>query len=156
MKKVIAFHYTLTDDSGKTLDSSAGQEPLYFLEGIGQIIPGLETELLAMIIGQKKKVTVLAKDAYGDVNPELVVKVAKSQFPEGANLQIGDQFQVSEQDGLVFTITKFEADQVFVDGNHPLAGKNLTFDVELMESRAATAEEISHGHAHGPHGHHHH
>ena len=154
MKRVIGFHYTLTDKTGTVLDSSIGDEPLYFLEDSQQIIPGLEKVIAIMNVGDKKKIEVAAGDAYGDVNPELVVKVKKTQFPPDAQLTVGDQFQVNnDAHSPVFTIMSIETDEVAVDGNHPMAGKDLTFDVEIIGMRPATPEEMSHGHAHGSHGH---
>lgn len=157
MKRVIGFHYTLTDKTGTTLDSSIGDEPLYFLEGAQQIIPGLERVITLMNVGDKRKVEVKAEDAYGDINPELVVKVKRTQFPPDADLQVGDQFQVNnDHHSPVFTIMAVENDEVTVDGNHPMAGKDLFFDVEIVGMRPATQEEMSHGHAHGAHGQGHH
>jgi FKBP-type peptidyl-prolyl cis-trans isomerase SlyD len=157
MKRVIGFHYTLTDKSGTTLDSSIGDEPLYFLEGAQQIIPGLESVLGLMNVGDKRKIEVKSQDAYGEINPELIVKVKRTQFPPDANLQIGDQFQVNNDNhSPVFTIISVETEEVTVDGNHPMAGKDLFFDVEIIGMREATQEEIGHGHAHGAHGHGHH
>lgn len=157
MKRVIGFHYTLTDKTGTVLDSSIGDEPLYFLENSQQIIPGLEKVIALMNIGDKKKIEVLAADAYGDVNPELIVKVKRTQFPPEAELTVGDQFQVNnDQHSPVFTIMAIESDEVTVDGNHPMAGKDLFFDVEIVGMRDATAEEVTHGHAHGAHGQGHH
>lgn len=153
-KRVIGFHYTLTDKTGTVLDSSIGDEPLFFLEGSQQIIPGLESVVALMNVGDKKKIEVGAADAYGDVNPELLVKVKKTQFPPDAQLTVGDQFQVNnDAHSPVFTIMSIEPDEVTVDGNHPMAGKDLLFDVEIVGMRPATAEEMSHGHAHGSHGH---
>ena len=153
-KRVIGFHYTLTDKTGTVLDSSIGDEPLYFLENSQQIIPGLESVIALMNVGDKKKVEVNAANAYGDVNPELVVKVKKTQFPPDAQLTVGDQFQVNnDAHSPVFTIMSIDTDEVTVDGNHPMAGKDLFFDVEIVGVRPATAEEMSHGHAHGSHGH---
>lgn len=157
MKRVIGFHYTLTDKTGTTLDSSIGDEPLYFLEGTQQIIPGLESVIALMNVGDKRNIEVKAQDAYGEVNPDLIVKVKRTQFPPDADLQVGDQFQVNnDQHSPVFTIMALENDEVTVDGNHPMAGKDLFFDVEIIGMRPATDEEISHGHAHGAHGHGHH
>jgi len=157
MKRVIGFHYTLTDKSGTTLDSSIGDEPLYFLEGAQQIIPGLESVLGLMNVGDKRKIEVKSQDAYGEINPELIVKVKRTQFPPDANLQVGDQFQVNNDNhSPVFTIITVETEEVTVDGNHPMAGKDLFFDVEIIGMRDATQEEIGHGHAHGAHGHGHH
>lgn len=157
MKRVIGFHYTLTDKTGTVLDSSIGDEPLYFLEDTQQIIPGLEKVIQLMNVGDKRKIEVKANDAYGEVNPELVVKVKKTQFPPEATLQVGDQFQVNnDPHSPVFTIMTVDTDEVTVDGNHPMAGKDLFFDVEIVGSRPATEEEVTHGHAHGAHGHGHH
>ena len=158
MKRVIGFHYTLTDKTGTTLDSSIGDEPLYFLEGSQQIIPGLEKVLGLMNVGDKRKIEVKAPDAYGDVNPELIVKVKKTQFPPDAQLTVGDQFQVNnDQHSPVFTIMSIDTEEVTVDGNHPMAGKDLFFDVEIVGVRPATKDEMTHGHAHGAsgQGHHH-
>lgn len=157
MKRVIGFHYTLTDKAGTVLDSSVGDEPLYFLENSQQIIPGLEKVIQLMNVGDKRKIEVKAADAYGDVNPDLVVKVKRTQFPPDADLQIGDQFQVNnDAHSPVFTIMALDTEEVTVDGNHPMAGKDLFFDVEIIGMRPATEEEMAHGHAHGAHGQGHH
>ncbi len=157
MKRVIGFHYTLTDKTGTVLDSSIGDEPLYFLENSQQIIPGLEKVIAIMNVGDKNKIEVKAPEAYGDVNPELLVKVKKTQFPPDAKLTVGDQFQVNnDANSPVFTIMSIESDEVTVDGNHPMAGKDLFFDVEIVGMREATKEEETHGHAHGAHGQGHH
>src|SRR5690606_16217308 len=125
--------------TGTVLDSSVGDEPLYFLENSQQIIPGLEKVLQLMNVGDKKKIEVKAQDAYGEVNAELVVKVKRTQFPPEANLQIGDQFQVNnDPHSPVFTIMSIETEEVTVDGNHPMAGKDLFFDVEIVGVRPAT------------------
>jgi FKBP-type peptidyl-prolyl cis-trans isomerase SlyD len=153
MKRVIGFHYTLTDKSGTVLDSSIGDEPLFFLENSQQIIPGLEKVLALMNIGDKRKIEVKVADAYGDVNAELVVKVKRTQFPPDASLQVGDQFQVNnDPHSPVFTIMTIDTDEVTVDGNHPMAGKDLFFDVEILAVRPATKDEEAHGHAHGASG----
>ena len=152
MPRVIGIHYTLRDDLGEQIDSSRGGDPLYFLEGSGQIIPGLERELIGMQAGDKREVEVKASEAYGDMNPELVATVKRSQFPPGAPVDVGEQFTV-ERDGPVFTIVEVEGDDVTVDANHPMAGKDLHFDVEIVEMREATPDEMKHGHAHGPRGH---
>jgi FKBP-type peptidyl-prolyl cis-trans isomerase SlyD len=110
-----------------------------------------------MNVGDKRKIEVKAADAYGDINQELIIKVKKTQFPPNADLKVGDQFQVNEDPhSPVFTVTNVGLDEVTVDGNHPMAGKDLFFDVEITTMRAATAEEVAHGHAHGEHGHGHH
>jgi len=151
--KVISFHYTLTDATGKQLDSSDGGEPLSYMEGTGQIIPGLEAEISKLKTGDKKRVTIPADQAYGKSDPQAVVEVPREQMPK-QDIKVGDQFR-SNQSPLPLTITKITATHVSLDANHPLAGMDLTFDVQIMEMRTATAEEIAHGHAHGPGGHHH-
>lgn len=153
--RVISFHYTLTDPSGETLDSSRDHGPLTFLEGVGQIIPGLESELKTLKLGDKKVVKIAAKNAYGERQNDLVINVKRSQLPK-ADVKVGDQFQTQEQHSPAFTIVEVGTESVTLDGNHPLAGIDLTFDVEVTEVRDATAEELSHGHSHGPDGHHHH
>lgn len=156
MSEVMGFHYTLKDKEGNTIDSSQGQNPLLFLVGSGQIIPGLEKEIQGMSVGDKKNVEVKAADAYGDVIEDLKITVKKSQFPEDANIKVGDQFQVNnDPQAPVFTIMEILEEDVKIDGNHPMAGKDLFFDVEVTEKRAATEEELAHGHAHGAGGHQH-
>jgi FKBP-type peptidyl-prolyl cis-trans isomerase SlyD len=154
-QKVIAFHYTLTDASGKTLDSSAGGEPLTFLEGAGQIIPGLETELRGMKVGEKKHVIVKAKDGYGEKDPGNVVEMPLEKMP-ARGIKVGDRFRAGRDDhSPVVTATRVTETHVTLDGNHPLAGMDLTFDVEITEVRDATEDELAHGHSHGSGGHHH-
>ena len=153
MPRVIGFHYTLRDELGEVLDSSSGGDPLHFLEGAGQIIPGLERELLGLAAGDRRQIAVKAADAYGDVDPDLVVKVKRSQFPPDAPLELGEQFTIDAGDhSPVFTIIDSDAETVTVDGNHPMAGKDLFFDVEIVDIREATADEEAHGHAHGADG----
>jgi FKBP-type peptidyl-prolyl cis-trans isomerase SlyD len=153
---VIGFHYSLKDKDSNLIDSSEGRSPLLFLVGSGQIIPGLEQELVTMNIGDKKNVEVKAKDAYGEVVPDLQITVKKSQFNEGQEIKVGDQFQVTnEAHAPIFTVTALEGEDVHIDGNHPMAGKDLFFEVEVTEKRDATEEEVAHGHAHGEGGHQH-
>lgn len=156
MSDVMGFHYTLKDKEGNKIDSSEGKNPLLFLVGSGQIIPGLEKEIEGLNIGDKKTVEVKAADAYGDVIDDLKITVKKSQFPEDADIKVGDQFQVNnEPNAPVFTIMEIQEEDVKIDGNHPMAGKDLFFDIEVTEKRAATDEEKAHGHAHGAGGHQH-
>lgn len=155
-QKVIGFHYTLKDGEGTTIDSSIGSTPLLFLEGSGMIIPGLEHELLGMNIGDKKNIEVKSADAYGDKRDDMIITVEKAQFPEGTEISVGDQFRVNQDPHMPpFTVLAVEGEKVTLDGNHPLAGVDLFFDVEITEKREATQEEIDHGHAHGEGGHHH-
>jgi FKBP-type peptidyl-prolyl cis-trans isomerase SlyD len=153
-QKVISFHYTLTDDRGVTLDQSESGEPLSFLTGSGQIIPGLESELLTLQTGAKKRISVDPENAYGTRDDSKVFQIKRAQLPPG-ELNLGDMFHAQEGEDVV-TVVAMDGDSVTLDGNHPLAGMRLNFDVEVAGIRAATHEEVSHGHAHGADGHHHH
>ncbi|MEZ0392458.1 MAG: peptidylprolyl isomerase [Pseudobdellovibrionaceae bacterium] len=153
-RRVLSFNYTLKDTAGQVLDSST-DGPMAFLEGAGQIIPALETEISGMLIGQKKNVKLAAKDAYGEVEPQMVMDVPKQEVAH-LQIEVGSFLQLQLQDRMkVVRVTKITDDHVTLDGNHPLAGQDLEFDVELMDSRDATTEELAHGHAHGAGGHHH-
>ena len=147
---VVAVHYTLTNDEGDQLDSSDGREPLEYLHGSQGIIPGLEQQLSGKEVGDKFVVAINPEDAYGQVNPELVGQVPISQFPEGADIQPGMQFQAQgpEGDAQLITVRSVDDDTVTIDGNHPLAGQVLHFDVSVENIRTATEEEIAHGHPH--------
>ena len=156
MTDVIGFHYTLKDDSGEVLDSSAGGHPMLYLAGSGQILPALDSELAGMKAGDKKSVSLSAKEGYGAVDPTLKLNVKLSQFPEGTDVKNGMQFRINEDPrSPMFRVINVLGEEVFIDGNHPLAGQSLHFDVEVTEKRKATEEELAHGHAHGAGGHHH-
>lgn len=155
-QRVLFFHYHLTNTAGQTIDSSRGQDPMPVLEGARQIIPGLEEELFQMQVGEKKTVQVPSGKAYGPVNDKLKIKVPRAKLPQG-DIKVGSQFHGGDPaHHMVFTVTGIEGDQISLDGNHPLAGQDLTFEVEVTAIREATAEELTHGHAHGGDGHHHH
>ncbi len=157
-RRVVSFHYTLTDTKGNQLDTSRdSQQPLTFLEGSGQIIPGLERALALLSVGDTRVIEVEAQDAYGKYEQELVIEVPRERLPNSESVAVDDQFQASGPQGesLMFRVIEVLADKVRLDGNHPLAGENLTFDIEITQARAATLDEIAHGHAHGPGGHHH-
>lgn len=146
---VVAIDYKLTDDSGEVIDSSEGQDPLAYLHGAGNIIPGLEKALEGKAVGDELQVNVPAAEGYGERSGELVQVISREQFGEVEDLRVGQQFQVQTDEGyLVFTVTRIDGDAVTIDGNHPLAGANLNFDVAVREVREATAEELSHGHIH--------
>lgn len=152
-KKVVGIHYKLTDDDGKVLDSSENADPLMFIYGIGMLIPGLEKALLGKAKGDQLNVSIAPVDAYGERDDQLTQSVPKSQFDEPEKLQVGMQFQVETEQGvLVVTVTEVNDQDVKIDGNHPLAGVNLNFDVTVEEVREATQEELDHGHVHGPGG----
>ncbi len=149
-KMVVSMHYTLTDDQGKVLDSSEGGEPLSYLHGAGNIIPGLESALIGKVADDALQVTVAPKEGYGEVIPELIQKVDKAAFEGVDNLEPGMEFEALGPEGQVqrVVISEVEGDQVTVNGNHPLAGVTLNFDVKIVGVRDATEEEISHGHVH--------
>ena len=156
--KVVQLNYVLTSTAGEVLDRADGQDPFVYLHGADQIVPGLESALAGLRAGDKKKVNVGPAEGYGEKNSELVMKVKRAQFPKDVEIEVGMQFEANSPEGdmLVFTVTALEGEFVEVDGNHPLAGVTLNFDVEVVGVRDATEEERSHGHAHGPDGHHHH
>lgn len=154
---VASFHYTLTDGSGKVLDSSEGHEPLSYLHGAGNIIPGLEAALVGKKVGDKLNVAVKAAEAYGLRDDSMVQELPATMFSGIDNIEVGMEFHAETEQGLqVVTVTNVDGDQITIDGNHPLAGIDLNFDVEITEIRNATEEELNHGHAHGAGGHHHH
>jgi FKBP-type peptidyl-prolyl cis-trans isomerase SlyD len=155
--KVVGMSYSLRNDAGIILDQASHAEPFLYIQGSSQIVPGLETGLEGLKIGEKKNVTVNPEDGYGPVQPGLKMNVKKDQFPGTEDIQVGMQFQAQspEGHGMIFTIVGLEGDEVIIDGNHPLAGQTLHFSVEILSIRDATTEEQSHGHVHGEGGHHH-
>ncbi len=153
---VVAMHYKLTDDDGKTIDSSEGRDPLHYLHGHGNIVPGLEKELSGKKAGDKLEVKVAPEEGYGIRRDDMVQEVPKTALKADGELEIGMRFQAQTPQGAqIFEITKIEGENVTVDGNHPLAGQTLNFAIEITEVREANDEEIAHGHVHGPGGHHH-
>ncbi len=147
-----AIHYTLTDNQGNVLDSSSGREPLHYIQGIGNLILGMEEGLEGKKKGDKFQIKVSPERGYGVKDPAMMQKVPVTAFG-GEKVQVGMKFQTNQ--GQVVTVTEVSTETVTVDANHELAGVELNFDVEVIEVRHATAEEISHGHVHGPGGHHH-
>lgn len=154
--KVVLIHYTLTDDEGEELDSSQGEEPLPYLHGEGNLVPGLERELEGRKVGDKFKVRVPPEVGYGDRVGPGAQAVPRTAFPEGAELEPGLSIVAEDDDGNAtpLWITEVREDTVMVDVNHPLAGVALNFEVEIVSIREATAQEREHGHPHGPDGHH--
>lgn len=153
---VVAIDYKLTDPDGSVLDSSEGQEPLHYLHGVGALLPALEAPLLGKTAGNSLSVVLAPEDGYGERNEALRQSVERSSFEDVPDLEVGMQFRVGPgEDQPVFTVVEIEDEMVTVDGNHPLAGVELHFDITVREIREATAEEIEHGHAHGPGGHQH-
>jgi FKBP-type peptidyl-prolyl cis-trans isomerase SlyD len=157
LNKVISFNYILKDEEGTILDSTTNKAPLTFISGSNQILPKLEEALNGMLIGGKRNVKVDAADAYGEYDEKAIQNIKKEQFPPDTKLEEGMRYVANSPEGgqMPFTITEVKDDDVTVDFNHPLAGRNLEFDVELVDMRDATPEELSHGHVHGPGGHHH-
>ncbi|MEN8194032.1 MAG: peptidylprolyl isomerase [Bacteroidota bacterium] len=154
--KVASIDYTLTNDTGETLDSSTGREPLSYIQGYQNIIPGLEKELEGKSVGDKFKISIPPEEAYGKFQESLIQEVPKTAFQGVEKIDVGMQFQAQMEGGpVVVTVTKVEEEKVTIDGNHPLADMTLTFDVEVKEIRDASEEELEHGHVHGPEGHQH-
>ncbi|MCC7442789.1 MAG: peptidylprolyl isomerase [Bdellovibrionales bacterium] len=152
--KVASLAYTLKSDEGELLDQADHSEPFMYLHGAHQIVPGLENALLGLKPGDKRTVKVAPAEGYGELNPELKLEVSRSKFPSDAEIEPGMLFQTETAEGeMVFMVNSVNDQVVVIDGNHPLAGKTLNFDVEVLAVRDATAEEKSHGHAHGPGGH---
>jgi FKBP-type peptidyl-prolyl cis-trans isomerase SlyD len=153
-KKAVTFHYSLRDDEGTELDSSAGAEPLTYLHGEGNIVPGLEKALEGKQPGDEVKVKVTPEEGYGVRDEKNIRNVPRRKLPEG-KIQPGMRVRLQTNQGqIVALVTAISGDYVTVDTNHPLAGMNLHFDVKVVEVRDATAEELEHGHVHGPGGHH--
>ena len=154
--RVIAFNYVLKNAQGELLDASEPNQPLPFLEGRQQIIPALEEVIAKMSEGDKQNVSLAAKDAYGEFRQDMIMEVPKEELAHlkidvGAHLQLQLQSQTR-----VVKVSKITESHVTLDGNHPLAGVDLVFDIEVVLVRQATTEELQHGHAHGLHGHAHH
>lgn len=150
---VVSIDYTLTGAAGTVIDSSQGGEPLMYLHGAGNIIPGLERALEGKAPGDEIKTTVDPNDGYGQKNPALVQPVPRKQFPEAKEISVGMQFQAQTNQGpRVVTIVGVNDDTVTVDANHPLAGETLAFDVKIVNVREATPQELEHGHVHGVNG----
>ncbi len=155
---VVGLEYTLRLDDGDVIDSSEGNEPLEYLHGRNQLIPGLEKELYGMKIGDEKSVTVLPKEGYGEYDEKAFEIVPLSAFPDDVELSPGLELHMRDSaSGHVIQafVAEIREDNVLLDLNHPLAGEPLHFDVKIASLRQATQEELDHGHAHGPEGHHH-
>ena len=148
-KMAVSIHYTLTNNAGEKLDSSIGAEPLAYLHGAGNIIAGLEDALNGKTAGDKFNVTIEPENAYGEKQAEMIQIVPKSMF-DGMDVEEGMQFQAEVSNGPgIITVVQIDGDEITIDGNHPLAGEALTFDVEVLHVRSATEDEVSHGHIHG-------
>jgi FKBP-type peptidyl-prolyl cis-trans isomerase SlyD len=152
---VVTLEYTLTVE-GEVIDTSKGSDPIQFIQGQQQIIPGLERQLYGMSVGETKEVIVQASEAYGEVDPENYAMIPRDQFPPEIPVQPGIQLELTDEKGerVGARIAEIEGDNVRLDFNHPLAGKDLHFDVEVIDLRQATDEEIEHGHVHDEDGEH--
>lgn len=151
--RVVSFHYTLRDPSDRVIDTSAGGEPITYLEGAGQIIDGLDEALRSTEAGVKIRVQVAAAKAYGERDPAQVQRVNRALLPIEGELQVGDTFQAGpDRFAPMVTVAGFAGEDVLLDANHPLAGVDLTFDVEIVSAREAKPDELRHGHAHGANG----
>jgi len=152
----VQIHYTLKNDAGEVLDSSEGSEPLAYLQGNGNLIPGLEKALEGKIAGDALNVSIPPEEGYGVRDDSLIQEVPRSAFEGIPNIEVGMQFHADSNHGpRTVTVAKVAADTITVDGNHPLADQTLHFAVQIVEVRAASKEELSHGHVHGPGGHEH-
>jgi FKBP-type peptidyl-prolyl cis-trans isomerase SlyD len=146
---VVSINYTLTNDAGEVMDTSEGREPLTYLHGANNLIPGLEKEMEGKSPGQDFKVTIPPEEAYGESNPELVQTLSKEMFKGVDNVEPGMGFTAQGPQGEQnIVVTAVDGDQVTVDANHPMAGKTLHFAVEIVDVRDASEEEIEHGHVH--------
>ncbi len=153
----VSIDYILTDGEGELIDRSEAGSPLVYLHGTGQILPALEQLLEGKSIGDKISPTLSPSEGYGIPSEDLVRHVPKSEFSEVSDLAVGMHFQVDSKNGpVVFEVMEITGDKVVLDGNHPLAGKELHFEIEVKAIREASKDEIAHGHVHGPGGHHHH
>ena len=151
----VSIHYTLTNDDGEVLDSSIGDEALVYLHGKGNIISGLEKALHGKVVGDKFNVRIAPEDAYGELMEEMIQVISRDMFEGIDNIEVGMQFHADVSSGSgVVTVVNIKDDDITIDGNHPLAGHALTFDVEVIDVRAATEEEAAHGHIHGAGCHH--
>jgi FKBP-type peptidyl-prolyl cis-trans isomerase SlyD len=154
---VVSIHYTLTNDEGTVIDSSVNIDPLVYLQGSGNIIPGLENALVGKSAGDKLNVRVAPAEGYGESVLELIQQVPLEMFQGAENIAPGMTFQAQDQSGYMqrVEVTAVNGNMVTIDANHPLAGQHLNFDVTVVDVRAATQEELDHGHVHGEGGHHH-
>ncbi len=155
---VVRMDYTLTDPEGEVIDTSDGQEPLTYLQGHGQIVPGLERAMEGRSVGDPFTVVVSPEEGYGEYDKEKILRVPRRQVPKDLDIAPGNTVTVHNDQGeeMEFTIAGSTPTELLLDGNHPLAGVELHFLITIRAVRGATPEELHHGHAHGPGGAHHH
>ncbi len=154
---VVTIDYTLTDSSGHVLDSSEGTDGFAYLHGANNIIPGLENALSGHKAGDTLNVSIEPEDAYGQRDEEKIISVPRERFENADSIEVGMHFHTQSEhgDAQVVRVVDVSDEAITIDGNHPLAGATLTFDVSVKDVREATQEELDHGHVHGPEGHHH-
>lgn len=146
---VVSIHYKLTNDGGETIDQSQEGQPLTYLHGSSNIIPGLENELTGKVAGDSFKATVTPENGYGPRHQEMIQQVPRTSFPDNADIEAGMQFQAEAENGpITVVVTDVTDDTVTIDGNHPLAGMTLHFEGTIDNVRDASKEELEHGHAH--------
>jgi len=157
-KRVVTLHYTLKTAKGEVVDSSQGSDPLTYLHGVGEMVPGFEKNLAGKRAGEKLSFVVQAAEGYGERKGKGPQKVPRAAFEGIGEIEVGMALDTEGDDGRSQTvwIAAIDDSYVTIDINHPLAGQALHFDVEVLAVRKATADEVKHGHAHGAHGHHHH
>lgn len=154
--RVVSMHYTLKNETGDILDSSEGREPLSYIQGIGNIISGLEEAMEGKVAGDKVSAVIPPEKAYGIIDENLSFKVNKEEVNIGREIEPGMKLQAENESGVfVVTVREVGETEITLDGNHDLAGQTLHFDVEVVDVRDASTEEIDHGHVHGPGAHHH-
>ncbi|MFB6260293.1 MAG: peptidylprolyl isomerase, partial [Thiohalorhabdaceae bacterium] len=154
--RVVSIDYTLKDNDDQVIDTSEGREPLAYIHGVGQIIPGLENALEGKEPGADVSVTINPEEGYGERDESMVLNVPREQFEGAESIEPGMQFQAETDEGVrILTVLEAGDQEVTVDGNHPLAGITLNFDVSVQDVREAEQEELDHGHVHGPGGHDH-
>jgi FKBP-type peptidyl-prolyl cis-trans isomerase SlyD len=156
--KVVSFHYTLSNAKGAQLESSDGGEPMMYLHGGDNIVPGLERQMEGKVAGDKFEAKIAPEEGYGVRDERAAQAVPRNSFPGDIEIEVGAQFTAEAPDGSVMPVwvTAVDKDTVHIDRNHPLAGETLNFKIEVIDVRDATKEEVAHGHPHGPGGHHHH
>lgn len=153
---VVSIDYILTDAKGEVLDRSSKGKPLQFIHGLGHLIPGLEKALEGKAAGESLQAKIPHAEGYGARDESLMQSLPKDNFEEIPDLKVGMELEAEGDEGIrIITVVGIEGDKVIVDGNHPLAGVDLNFDVNIVAVRAATTDELGHGHVHGPGGHHH-
>jgi FKBP-type peptidyl-prolyl cis-trans isomerase SlyD len=158
--KAVAIEFTLKDEAGQVVETSVGKDPLWYLQGLGNLVPGLEKALVGKDVGETVDVKLAPADGYGERDDKEIRNVPLRKF-KAQRVQVGGRYQIQVEDGpRVVVVKAVNGDYALVDGNHPLAGKTLHFICKVIEVRDATADEQQHGHVHGPeghgHGHHHH